>query len=68
MSTILVLKFTLLLVAITTRLSMIVSDITVVAVTWRQTFHHYREASQLAMRTDLSTTLLRDGMYLLVGM
>ena len=49
--------------AITTRVSLIVADTIVIAVTWRKTFLQYKKASQLGMHTNISATLLRDGEF-----
>ena len=54
----------LLPVSSATRISLIIADAIVVAVTWRKTFRHSREAAELGMRTSVSATLLRDGVYI----
>ena len=51
-------------VSIVARLSVIVADAIVVAVTWKKTFHSARMASQLGMGSNLSATLFRDGEFL----
>ena len=51
--------------SIAARLAVIVVDAIVVAVTWKKTFRHARQASQLGIHVGLSATLLRDGEHLL---
>ena len=48
-------------VALASRLSAIISDTIVVAITWKKTFHVHKQASRLGIRTSISSTLLKDG-------
>lgn len=50
-------------VTIATRLCVTTADAIVVAVTWRKTFLNHRRASQLGIKTGISTTMLRDGKW-----
>ncbi|KAI0738123.1 hypothetical protein BC629DRAFT_1300472, partial [Irpex lacteus] len=48
-------------VSLVTRLSVIVGDVLVLAVTWRKTYLAYREARRLRIRAPVTTMLFRDG-------
>ncbi|KAI0769500.1 hypothetical protein BC629DRAFT_1533270 [Irpex lacteus] len=50
-----------LIVSLFTRVSVIIGDVIVLAVTWTKTARAYREARQLHIRSPLATVLFRDG-------
>lgn len=49
------------IVTIATRVTAIIADIIVLAVTWRKTVGIVRRASRLEIRAPLSEVLIRDG-------
>ncbi|KAI0825861.1 hypothetical protein BC629DRAFT_31621 [Irpex lacteus] len=54
-------------VSLATRISVIIGDVLVLAVTWTKTAHAYREARRLNIRAPLATMLFRDGtIYFLI--
>lgn len=50
-----------LIVALSTRLAVIVADIIVLAVTWLNTFATVKQASSAGIRVSISQAILRDG-------
>lgn len=48
-------------VSLATRISVIIGDVLVLAVTWTKTAQAYREARRLNIRAPLATMLFRDG-------
>ncbi len=53
-------------VALSTRLSLITADLTVLIATWIKTYRHVKQASSLEIRVGISATLLRDGAYFMI--
>lgn len=60
-------KFTAEEVALSTRLSLIAADLTVLIVTWFKTYRHVKQASLLEIHVGVSVTLLRDGACLMIA-
>lgn len=50
-------------VTLSSRLSIIIADVLVIAVTWHRTFRHVREATRLGIRTSISSVMLKDGTF-----
>lgn len=48
-------------VPLTTRISVIIGDVLVLAVTWMKSAQTYREACRLNIRAPLAAMLFRDG-------
>ncbi len=49
------------IVSLGTRVTLIVGDVLVLAVTWVKTARNLTEGARIGMRTPLSTMLFRDG-------
>lgn len=54
-----------LIVAVSTRLAVIIADIIVLVVTWTSTFATVKQASSAGVKASVSRIILQDGTYLI---
>ncbi|KAI0088349.1 hypothetical protein BDY19DRAFT_950467 [Irpex rosettiformis] len=55
-------------ISLSTRVALIIADLIVLVVTWRQAAGTVREASRINVRVPLSEVLIRDGTFFFVGL